>query len=200
MNSMGAHKIGVILAGGRSRRMGTDKAVFVYKGRRLIDHVHARLKPQVDEIMISGRLDYGLGLAVISDKDDVPHGPVGGIVSLALTLRETHPQASVFYTVPVDAPMFPDDIVAALSIGVASDRPDYTAIARSASGLQAVFACWQISAVLAAAKTLNHADSISEKSISLQKFAALCGANIVDFDSDVAFLNINEPRDAVHDS
>ena len=190
---MSAHRIGIILAGGRSRRMGTDKAVFVYKGHRLIDHVHARLKPQVDEIMISGRLDYGLGLTVISDKDDVPNGPVGGIVSLALTLREIHPASSVFYTVPVDAPIFPENMVATLSAAAAIDN---SAVARSPSGLQAVFACWQISAVLAAAKRLYDRHSISSKSISLHKFAALCHAKIVDFDSDMAFLNINDPRDA----
>lgn len=183
-------KIGIILAGGHSRRMGTDKAAFIYKGRRLIDHVYARLAPQVGEIMISGRTDYALGCPVITDRDDAPKGPVSGIVSVAQSLRETRPNASVFYTVPVDAPIFPDNIVAGLKAGQGA-ACNASVVARSPSGIQAVFACWNIQSVLESVQGLD-----VTASISLRRFASMCGAKTVDFESDTPFLNINEPGDA----
>jgi molybdenum cofactor guanylyltransferase len=43
-----------ILAGGRSRRMGADKALLPLDGEPLLGHVIARLRPLVSEILIIG--------------------------------------------------------------------------------------------------------------------------------------------------
>lgn len=43
---------GVILAGGESRRMGSDKSLLPIQGARFIDHVYARMKALFDEVVI----------------------------------------------------------------------------------------------------------------------------------------------------
>lgn len=43
---------GVILAGGESRRMGSDKSLLPIQGARFIDHVYARLADLFDEVII----------------------------------------------------------------------------------------------------------------------------------------------------
>ncbi len=43
---------GVILAGGESRRMGSDKSLLPIHGARFIDHVYARLAALFDEVLI----------------------------------------------------------------------------------------------------------------------------------------------------
>jgi molybdopterin-guanine dinucleotide biosynthesis protein A len=48
---------GLILAGGESRRMGTDKALVTLSGRPMIEHVIARLGPQVEALAISANGD-----------------------------------------------------------------------------------------------------------------------------------------------
>lgn len=70
----------VIQAGGKSARMGTDKAQVVLHGRRLIDHVFVRLQQlEPAEILVIGSHDYGLnGVAVYPDVLS-GSGPLGGI-------------------------------------------------------------------------------------------------------------------------
>ena len=43
---------GVILAGGESQRMGSDKSLLPLQGARFIDHIYARLRPLFEEVII----------------------------------------------------------------------------------------------------------------------------------------------------
>ena len=43
------HITGIILAGGKSSRMGTDKALFVLNGSTFLDHIIRALEPLVDD-------------------------------------------------------------------------------------------------------------------------------------------------------
>lgn len=73
---------GVVLAGGRSSRMGRDKALIQHEGRPLIAHAIEVLRPHVDEMLIIGDpARYGhLGPLVIAD-DTPGQGPLGGILT-----------------------------------------------------------------------------------------------------------------------
>ena len=72
---------GVILAGGKSRRMGQDKALLEYEGKPLIQHVAEALRCVFKKVIIIS--DHGkrykfLGLPV--HEDSYKHcGPLGGI-------------------------------------------------------------------------------------------------------------------------
>jgi molybdopterin-guanine dinucleotide biosynthesis protein A len=46
---------GIILAGGRSRRMGTDKAVVDFCGTRMIDRVSHTLSAVADPVVVVAR-------------------------------------------------------------------------------------------------------------------------------------------------
>ncbi|MCO5620354.1 NTP transferase domain-containing protein, partial [Citrobacter freundii] len=64
----------VILEGGRATRMGgEDKGWVALAGRPLIDHVLARLRPQVDEVLINANRSqarYQALAPVISDDNN----------------------------------------------------------------------------------------------------------------------------------
>ena len=73
---------GIILAGGNSSRMGTDKGVMDLNGEKVIQYVIEALKPNVDNIIIiannSNYLDFGFPVYRDEIKDC---GPLGGIYS-----------------------------------------------------------------------------------------------------------------------
>lgn len=68
--------LGALLAGGKSERFGSDKAMAVYQGQYLIDHAIGLLEPQCDALLICGR-SYGDYAFVKDDPED--QGPLGGI-------------------------------------------------------------------------------------------------------------------------
>src|SRR6266542_4169529 len=73
----------VILAGGNSRRMGTDKALIVLQGRPLIGTIVDRVRLLTDEIWISANDQFKyrfLGLPVIEDVYP-GQGPLAGLHS-----------------------------------------------------------------------------------------------------------------------
>ena len=47
--------LGVVLAGGQSRRFGSDKALAEIAGRTLLDRAVATLARQVDTVVVAGR-------------------------------------------------------------------------------------------------------------------------------------------------
>lgn len=75
---------GVVLAGGRSTRMGRDKALIPFgpAGRTLLDHALDRLAPEVDDLLVVGDpLAHGhVGPFVVPD-DQPGMGPLGGLVT-----------------------------------------------------------------------------------------------------------------------
>ena len=69
--------LGVVLAGGQSRRFGSDKALALLDGRPLIEHVIERLARQVEDLVLVGR-SYGTW-QMVADHPSMGLGPLGGL-------------------------------------------------------------------------------------------------------------------------
>ncbi len=98
---MKAEKItGVILAGGKNSRMGTDKGLLMVDGKKIIERIIAALKPVVDEIIIvsNGNNYNNTGYKVYRDiiKEC---GPMGGIHT-ALSFSNTEKNLVVSCDMP----------------------------------------------------------------------------------------------------
>lgn len=58
------HKIGIIVAGGKSRRMGNDKAAILYKNKSLLDHaIDLLVSFGLRETIVLGKPDHMFGVA-----------------------------------------------------------------------------------------------------------------------------------------
>jgi len=91
--------IGVVLAGGRSRRMGSDKAALTFRGRTLLDHMLDRLRAAgLGECVVSGT--HATLRCVADLQPDL--GPVAALQSLAEALPDRR-----LLIVAVDTPRLP---------------------------------------------------------------------------------------------
>lgn len=102
--------LGAILAGGESRRFGSDKAQATLGGAALLDHVAGALAPWVDELVVCGR-DWP-GLRNVPDRPAPGLGPLGGLAA-ALHDAEARGFARVL-TLPCDTPLVDPALIAAL--------------------------------------------------------------------------------------
>lgn len=182
---------GCILAGGRSSRFGTDKALVLWRGEPLLAHVIERLGPQVDAIVIntnSKALEYrATGLAVAPDKSEGFEGPLAGV--LAGLEWSGNIGAGHLVTVAVDTPLFPADLVAVFL----ENAGKKIIAAQSATGLHPTFALWPVSAGpalaswLASGQSRKMTDFLKSQSFETAMFAS---AGPLD-----PFFNINTPDD-----
>ncbi|HVR91992.1 MAG TPA: NTP transferase domain-containing protein [Novosphingobium sp.] len=69
--------LGVILAGGASRRFGSDKALAILRGKPLIGHAIAALLPHCEALVVAGH-ETSL-VPVIADYPGPGLGPLGGL-------------------------------------------------------------------------------------------------------------------------
>jgi molybdopterin-guanine dinucleotide biosynthesis protein A len=71
----------IVLCGGRSRRMGRDKWSLPFGPGTLLDHVVARVRPAVDEIVVVARegQDVTTGETIVRDPAE-GLGPLAGLV------------------------------------------------------------------------------------------------------------------------
>lgn len=108
---MAVRVLGAVLAGGESRRFGSDKAMALLRGKPLIEHAIAALAAQTDAVIVVGREHDDW----VPDRPAPGLGPLGGI-NAALHAAAARGFAAVL-TVPCDAPWLPEDLVARLDEG-----------------------------------------------------------------------------------
>lgn len=98
---------GVVLAGGRSSRMGSDKALLEWQGQPLLQHMQGLLHTAgAGRVVVSG--DYP-GDDIVPDRiRDI--GPLGGVASVAEALPD-----GVLLLVPVDMPLLTPALLATLA-------------------------------------------------------------------------------------
>lgn len=178
---------GVILAGGRSSRMGgQDKAQLQLQGKPLWQHVWQRLAPQVQDVSISANRNLALyqqnHLRTISDALPGYPGPLAGMLSAFQQIDSPWLAFSA-----CDTPFIPEDYVARLwqqkqqapAVWVRSQERDHPALA------------------------LIHRQIIPELALYLANgerrvmhFLKRVGGHAVLFnDSEQAFVNINTPEE-----
>jgi molybdopterin-guanine dinucleotide biosynthesis protein A len=79
--------LGVVLAGGSSSRMRSDKALVEVAGRPMIEWVLEALSAVCDAVVVSGRSGHLAGYRCLPDARPDVHGPLAGLAT-ALALDE----------------------------------------------------------------------------------------------------------------
>lgn len=166
--------LGVVLAGGKSTRFGSDKALAELHGRTLIARAVDGLAGMCEHVVIAGR-DHGPA-PCLPDWPNSAMGPLAGIAA-GLHHAEDEGYATVL-TCGVDSAELPDDLLERLS-----PAPAYLAG-------QPVVGHWPVGAV----RTIEGILEGSGKH-SMLAFAEAIGARAVKSSHEPA--NINTPADLV---
>jgi molybdenum cofactor guanylyltransferase len=140
--------VGLLLAGGRSRRMGGgDKTLRLLGGRALLAHVIDRLRPQVAALVLNANGDparfAGFDLPVVADGVPDFAGPLAGVLAGLDWTAAHRPEATHVASVATDAPFLPKDLVGRLVAALEEAGAD---LACAASGGRAhpVFGLWPV--------------------------------------------------------
>ena len=137
---------GVILAGGRSSRMGVSrKALLELKGRPLLSYVTDQLGAQLDPLLLSCEDETSdfecFGLAVVPDLLPNFHGPLMGLYS-ALQYLSDRGKNNGLVLCPCDAPFIPAKLVQGLQeAGQGETKP--VVVVSYQGVLQPTFSLWQ---------------------------------------------------------
>lgn len=129
---------GVILAGGRARRMDNrDKGLVDFKGRPMVSYAIAALAPVVDAVFISANRNIDqyrqFGWPVISDQTDSFDGPLAGVLSAMM-----YADADVLLVMPCDSPLIKTEHLRKLLLIRAESNAD-VAVAFDGMRLHPVF-------------------------------------------------------------
>jgi molybdenum cofactor guanylyltransferase len=188
--------VGLLLAGGLSRRMGGgDKGLRLLGGVSLFDRVIERVRPQVEALVLNANGDperfARFGLPVVGDSVPDFAGPLAGVLA-GLDWTALHrPDCDYVVSVATDAPFLPKDLVALLTAGIESAEADL-ACAASAGQVHPVIGLWP----MRLREDLRHA-MVGEGIRKVDQWTARHRLATVVFASEPIdpFFNANRPED-----
>lgn len=187
--------LGVVLAGGLSRRMeGPEKSLLALHGTPLISHVVDRFRLQLPDLLINAngdprRFDF-LGLPVQPDTVGDFSGPLAGVLA-GMRWATQNGGATHILTAAADTPFFPHDYAKTMS-ETARDAGAEIAIARSNGRNHPVFGYWPVG--LADSLESFLVDENERKVMAFVKRYTHC---MVDFNGEEPdpFFNVNTRDD-----
>lgn len=184
--------VGLVLAGGRSRRFGADKAMAELGGRSLFEPVVDVLAAGCVQVAVNARAGpvderaAALGLGRVADPPGAPDGPLAGVLA-GLAWAEAA-GAALLATAPCDTPFLPPDLVARLAGALRAD--DGLAFARAPDGVHPLCGLWRVRLVAPLADLL--ADGAHPP---VRAAVTRLGGRAVDFENATDFFNMNTPED-----
>ena len=186
---------GVLLAGGKSNRMGGgDKCLMELAGRTLLSRVIDRAKTQVGPMVLNVNGDpkrfASYRLPIIKDVLSGFHGPLAGILTGLDWAKKNAPDVDYIATFATDSPFFPSNLVELLYKTIKEGH--VLACAKSNGRHHPVFGLWPVE------KRLALQDAMTVESIrKIDIWTSRYKMGAVDFPTDHIdpFFNVNTPED-----
>lgn len=183
---------GVILVGGKGRRMGFDKASCKLGGYTLFEYTAFKLRSQCDVLALSVSA-YRDDLSSYRQIPDETGSSIGAIQGLLQSLRWAKRSGDVDYllTSPVDTPFLPEDFSKRLLLEL-TKHGSQSAVAVSSGRVHGLSALYRIDA-------LKEAEQLIERDGErmIQAFHKRLSSLEVKFATDPIdpFFNVNSPAD-----
>ncbi len=181
---------GVVLAGGRARRMGgEDKGLIRVGGEAMVVHALRGLEPQVGALLVNANRNQERyaelgGCDVVADADGDYAGPLAGMAS-AMQRATTR----YILTVPCDSPLLTPSLGERLFGALLADDAEIS-VAHDGARMQPVFA------LLDCALRQSIVDYLASGGRKIDAWYAQRRLALADLSDDPdMFLNVNTPED-----
>ena len=175
---------GVVLAGGRSRRMGRDKALLPFGGySTLAEYQYRRLLPLFPRVWLSAKENKFPFEAPLLPDRSATYSP---LVALASILERIEGEAA--FLLGVDMPFVPPRLVSAMLRGYEAERPSILA-ARGPRGPEPLCALYSRSLLPEIHRR------IARDEHRLQALLEFQNARLFPWDNPEAFRNLNRPEE-----
>jgi len=173
---------GIVIAGGKSSRMGTNKALLEYRGKRLIDNAIQILQHHTQNILISSNEIIPNISFPFNEDEFIEIGPMGGLYSC---LKASKTELNLI--IPCDVPNIKPSFYKLLMEN--SDGFD-AIIPRLPDGkLEPLIACYKKS-ILPIIK-----ECIYQKDYKMVRLLEKLNVKYIEVESTESFKNINSPKD-----
>ena len=188
------HKIlGVILAGGKSSRFGSNKSLSNLKNFKLIEHVIQKLNKKFDEILIvsndSKLIFENKKINIIKDCIEGYLGPLVGVLS-AIKYANNSKKYQWIMTFPCDTPFF-DEIIIDQMIEKTTNTKEKIIFIKNKKQRHNIFGTWSTSLE----KILEEDLANSYRKVDLWADKIGCSFIEKDLKNENEFLNINTKED-----
>lgn len=181
--------IGFAVAGGRSSRMGQDKALLPWRGSTLLDHALDRLRSVFPDVRIlSGPEERYAGRGVPVVIDPLPDaGPIAGLLAALEATRSLGGLGAVLLA--VDLPLVPASLLRALAAGL--DSHDVVA-PTSARGPEPLCAAYSVACLERVRRRIERGDYKMTSFWPEVPVASIEGEALAPFgDGATIFANVN---------
>jgi len=183
----------IILAGGKSRRFGTDKAFAKLGDKSLIDYTINKLEPKFSEILVitnNPTQSSKNNIFFIKDTITGQLGPLVGILSAMEWVKNNDRNYEWIISFPCDTPFFEEKIIdKVINSQKSSDKKLF--FLKNGNKRHNIFGLWSIELM----EQLRN--DINQGARKVEDWANKIGTEIVEINSetDKSFLNINTKLD-----
>ena len=186
--------LGVVLAGGKSQRFGSDKTNVKLGDKTLIEHTISKIENNFKEILIISNNKNNLinkkNIFLIKDLIDGYLGPLIGVLSAMDWVEKNKKNYSWIATFPSDTPFFDQNVIDNLK-NCSKKKTKKLFFIKSGNKRHNIFGLWSIELKEILLKDID-------KGIrKVEDWANKVGSEIIEMnsDNDYNFLNINTKED-----
>ena len=186
--------LGVVLAGGKSRRFGEDKNRIKLGDKTLLEHVLSKISNKFDEILIVS--SHNLEIKKIKNVIVIPDcfddlGPLAGVLSSMKWVIESQKSYQWVATFPSDTPFFETSIIEEYKKRIKL-KDSLLYFIKSNNKRHNIFGLWSLELL----KTLED-DLIKNNFRKVEEWANKIGVKTIDFETKKfdPFFNINTKED-----
>jgi len=185
--------LGVVLAGGKSKRFGKDKSEVKLGGKTLLEHTLDKIKSKFKTIIIVSNNKIIKDYTTIKDCVDGQLGPLVGVLSAMKWIKKNNHPHNWIATFPCDTPFFNISIIDKfIEASCLNDNLLY--FVKTEEKRHNIFGLWSLKLI----ETLEN-DIIKNNHRKVEKWANKIGVKTINISYDEVdpFFNINTKEDLV---